>query len=64
MYTLQVRESWPGTGRWQWRIVDAAGLVIVDNPTIYFDEEAARRCGEKALTWKHTLPMAAESNAR
>jgi hypothetical protein len=55
MYTLQVRQSWPGVGRWKWRILDTAGSVIVDNPTVYFSEDDARRSGECALAyWKHT----------
>jgi hypothetical protein len=47
LYTLQVREIRFGTGRWQWRIVDAAGAVIDDNPTIYPTEEDARRDGQR-----------------
>jgi hypothetical protein len=49
MYTLQVRQSRYGSGRWQWRIVDEGGVVIEDNPTVYPTEDDARRSGEREL---------------
>jgi hypothetical protein len=47
LYTLQVRQSRVGSGRWQWRIVDAAGTIIDDDPSIYPSEDEARRSGER-----------------
>jgi hypothetical protein len=55
MYTLQVRQSRVGTERWQWRIIDAAGVIVEDNPTIYPTEDDARSSGDHVLgQWKHT----------
>jgi hypothetical protein len=58
-YSLQVRQSRFGTGRWHWRIVNAAGAVIDDNPTIYPSEDHARRSGERELAqWYQSEPHA------